>query len=312
MKKAGSRLLQLGLTVVVTWFIIDRLGVSLSELGELNFEQWRPNVLVLAGSILVLLLGYFMSAALWGRMVADLGGPEIPIWRAVRLFMVANMGRYVPGKVWQIAGLAMLAKKEGVSTRIATGSAVLGQGFALIAATAIGLGAFFGPNEEWRTVGWGVVVVLAVLALAVFTPAVFRRLLALWFRVTREEAPARIQGRSSFGLRWLVFYTLNWGVYATAFWLLYLSFGDFAPFIQLGPAFAAGYVAGYVAIFAPAGVGVREAAIIGFLTPVMSLEAATVLAVIARIWTTVVEVVPAGIFAAIHAGESPVVRAGSD
>lgn len=312
MKKAGIRLLQLGLTVMVTWFIIDRLGVSLSDLGESSLEQWRPNLLVLTGSILVLLLGYFMSAALWGRMVADLGGPEIPMWRAVRLFMVANMGRYVPGKVWQIAGLALLAKKEGVSARIATGSAVLGQGFALIGATVLGLGAFFGPNEEWRTVGWVGVMVVSVLALGVFTPAVFGRLLALWFRVTGEEAPARLQRRSTFGLRWLAFYTLNWAVYATAFWLLYLSFGDFAPFIQMGPAFAAGYVAGYLAFFAPAGVGVREAAIIGFLTPAMSIEAATVLAVIARIWTTVVEVVPAGIFAALHAVESPAVRAGSD
>ena len=154
MKKAGIRLLQLGLTVVVTWFIIDRLGVSLSELGDLSLEEWRPNVLVLTGSILVLLLGFFMSAALWGRMVVDLGGPEIPMWRAVRLFMIANLGRYVPGKVWQIAGLALLAKKEGVPARIATGSAVLGQGFAIMGATVLGLGAFFGPNEEWRTIGW--------------------------------------------------------------------------------------------------------------------------------------------------------------
>ncbi|MFV2006704.1 MAG: lysylphosphatidylglycerol synthase domain-containing protein [Longimicrobiales bacterium] len=312
MRKAGTRLLQLGLTVAVTWFIIDRLGVSFGELSELNLERWRPNMLVLTGSILVLLLGYFMSAALWGRMVADLGGPAIPMWRAVRLFMVANMGRYVPGKVWQIAGLALLAKKEGVSARIATGSAVLGQGFALLGATAIGLGAFFGPNEEWRIIGEVAMAVVVVLAFAIFIPAVFGRLLTLWSRVTREEVPARLQGRSTFGLRWVAFYTLNWAVYAAAFWLLYLSFGDFAPFIQLGPAFAAGYVAGYVAIFAPAGVGVREAAIIGFLTPVMSIEAATVLAVIARVWTTAVEVVPAGIFAVLHASESSPLQTGSE
>ncbi|GMR13334.1 MAG: lysylphosphatidylglycerol synthase transmembrane domain-containing protein [Gemmatimonadota bacterium] len=312
MKGAGIRLLQLVLTVVVTWVIIDRLGVSFGELRELNLEQWRPNLLVLTGSGLVLLFGYFMSAALWGRMVVDLGGPAIPMWRAVKLFMIANMGRYVPGKVWQIAGLALLAKKEGVSARIATGSAVLGQGFALLGATVIGLGLFLGPNQEWRTFGEVATIVVVALLLAILTPAVFGRLLTLWFRLTGEEAPVRLRGRSTFGVRWLALFTLNWGVYATAFWLLYVSFGDFAPFIQLGPAFAAGYVAGYVAIFAPAGVGVREAAIIGFLTPVMSIEAATVLAVIARIWTTAVEVVPAGIFAVLHAAERPAAPTGSD
>jgi hypothetical protein len=44
----------------------------------------------------------------------------------------------------------------------------------------------------------------------------------------------------------------------------------------------------------------------------MSIEAATVLAVIARVWTTAVEVVPAGIFAVLHASESAAVRTGSD
>jgi len=312
MKKAGVRLLQLGLTVVVTWFIVDRLGVSFGELREVPVEEWQPNLLVLAGASGVLLFGYLMSAALWGRLVTDLGGPEIPMWRAVRLFMVANLGRYIPGKVWQIAGLALLAKREGVSARIATGSAILGQGFALVGATALGLAAFFGPNEAWRPLGWAGVWIVALLTLGLFSPTAFGRLLTLWFRMTGEEAPTRLQGRSTFGVRWLGLYTLNWAVYATAFWLLYLSFGDFAAFIQIGPAFAAGYVAGYVAFFAPAGVGVREAAIIGFLTPVMSLEAATVMAVVARIWTTLIEVVPAGVFALLHGAEASLEPIGNE
>ena len=36
----------------------------------------------------------------------------MPVWTTVRVFMVANLGRYVPGKIWQIAGLAYLAKRE--------------------------------------------------------------------------------------------------------------------------------------------------------------------------------------------------------
>jgi uncharacterized membrane protein YbhN (UPF0104 family) len=57
-------------------------------------------------------------------------------------------------------------------------------------------------------------------------------------------------------------------------------------------------------LFAPAGVGVREGALIALLTPYMGAAAAGVLAVVARIWTTAVELVPAGVFWLRHLTEA--------
>jgi hypothetical protein len=90
---------------------------------------------------------------------------------------------------------------------------------------------------------------------------------------------------------------VNWGIYATAFWLFYLSFGEWRTFFQVGPAFAAAYVAGYIAVFAPAGAGIREGVLVVLLQPIMAREAAVVLAVIARLWTTAIELIPAALLA---------------
>ena len=49
-------------------------------------------------------------------------------------------------------------------------------------------------------------------------------------------------------------------------------------------------------VLAPAGLGPREGFLIIFLTPHLSAAPAGVLAIVARVWTTLVEVVPAGIF----------------
>ncbi len=49
-------------------------------------------------------------------------------------------------------------------------------------------------------------------------------------------------------------------------------------------------------LFAPAGIGVREGALIALLTPHLGAPAAGVLAIVARLWTTGVELVPAGAF----------------
>ena len=131
----------------------------------------------------------------------------------------------------------------------------------------------------------------------VVIPRFFRHVVAFWFRLTRTDPPGEGLGNGNAGLRWLALYVLNWGIYATAFWLLYLSFGEWRTFLQVGPAFAAAYVAGYVAIFAPAGAGIREGVLVVSLQPVMAGEAAFVLAVIARLWTTAVELIPAALLA---------------
>ncbi len=302
MRKFGLPLLQVGLTVVVTWFIFDRVGVDLARLGALESGEWRPRPVLFVASCLVLMAGYLWSASVWGRLVHDLGGPRLTVWTSVRVFMVANLGRYVPGKVWQIAGLAYLAKRVGVPAGVATGAAILGQGIAVLGAALVGLGVLLGANELWGGIGrweWvvGVGGAVAIISVVVI-PGLFRPVVAFWFRLTRTDPPDDGLGRGNAGLRWLTLYVVNWGIYATAFWLLYLSFGEWRTFLEVGPAFAAAYVAGYLAIFAPAGAGIREGILVVLLQPIMAREAAVVLAIIARLWTTAVELIPAGLLAA--------------
>lgn len=294
--------LQLVLTVLVTWFVADRVGLSFGELGRLDLTRWQVRWLPLVGSCVVLAAGYAMSSLLWGRMVHELGGPRLPPWTSVRVFMVANLGRYVPGKVLQIAGLTWLAGREGVPPAVAAVAAVLGQAVALLGATVVGLGAFFGPDERWRLWGWIGLGLVAIFIVLTSLPATTAWLERGWLRLaTRGERADDVAVPSlggGFGLRWTALYAVNWGIYATAFWLLYMGLEGFVPFLQAGPAFAAGYVAGYVAVFAPAGVGVREASLVAFLAPVLAPEPALALAVVARLWTTAVEVVPAALLAA--------------
>lgn len=279
----------------MTWFIVDRVGFGMEELTALGPGAWLPeSPLLFVAASMLLLTGYFLSAALWGRIVTDLGGPTVPLWEAVRLFMIANLGRYIPGKVWQIAGLAALARTRGVPAATATGAAVLGQGIALAAATLVGLGALLQGGEAMR--GWGLVaaVIVSVGLVLAAIPAVFRKVAGLWFRVARQDAPEGLG--SVHGIQWVVMYVLNWMLYAFSFWMLVASFGYPADVLPVASAFAAAYVLGYLAIFAPAGIGVREGFLIALLTPHLGLGPAGAVAVIARVWTTVVEVVPAGAF----------------
>ena len=288
------RALQLALTVAVTWFIVDRVGLGLAELAEVDAALWIPDPLLLGAASLLLLAGYGFSAALWGLIVHELGGPRLATGDAVRMFMVANLGRYVPGKVWQIAGLAALARGRGVPAATAATAAVLGQGIALVAAAAVGMGALLGGPASYRR--WGLVgaAVVGVLVVLLAIPTVFRRLAGAWFRLVRAEPPPNLSALH--GLRWLALYLLNWGMYALSFWILARSLGLGGAVLPVASAFAAAYVLGYVMIFAPAGLGPREGFLVVFLTPHLGAGASGVVAVVSRVWTTLVELVPAGIF----------------
>jgi len=63
-------------------------------------------------------------------------------------------------------------------------------------------------------------------------------------------------------------------------------------------------------VFAPAGLGVREGFLIALLTSTIGVGAATALAAASRLWTTVVEVVPAAAFWTRHLATNGVTHSG--
>lgn len=270
-----------------------RVGLGVEDLAALGPEAWRPRPVPLVLSSLLLLAAYVLSAGIWGRMQRELGGPPLRPRESVPVYLVANLVRYVPGKVWQIASLAALARGRGVPVAAATGAAVIGQGAALVAAAALGVPALLASPEPWRT--WGIAGAAAILAALLVTsrPRVFGGLLRAWFRLARAEAPEEVRVRD--GARWLGLYVGNWVLYAAAFALFVRSFGHGGAPLLAGSSFAAAYVIGYVMVFAPAGLGPREGFLIAFLAPHYGAGPAGVVAVAARLWTTLVEVAPAAV-----------------
>jgi len=251
---------------------------------------------MIAASCVLLAAGYAASGWIWGRMVRDLGGPQLSLHDSVRIYMVSNLGRYIPGKLWQIAGMALLARARGVPAPVATAAAVVGQAVALAGATLIGLLVMLSGSTVLA--GWtGWMVGGAALVTALVTiPAFFRPLLRLWLRLVPGDGPQEVPVGAFEGLRWLTLYTLNWGGYAVAFWLLVRGLFQAGELLLVGPAFAAAYVLGYLALFAPAGIGVREGFLVAFLAPSLGGSGAALAAVASRVWTTVIEVIPAGAF----------------
>jgi hypothetical protein len=292
LRRTGKIAFHLLLTGLVTWFILEAVDFSLAELRAFDLKALEVDWGLLVLSSVVLLVAYLFSAGLWGLMVREIGGYEVGFVPALRVFFTANLGRYLPGKLWQIAGLAYLARGEGVPAGTATGAAVLGQAFSLAGATLLGAGVLLGSGRGPGPGGGWVALVLLFVLIGATSPGILKRLLPLWFRLARQTAPGGFRPDHAFGVRWMGLYALGWALQGLGFWVLARSFGFGLTLLEGVPAYPAAYVAGYVALFAPAGVGIREGLLVVFLGPILGAGAA-ILALAARLWATVVELVPA-------------------
>jgi uncharacterized membrane protein YbhN (UPF0104 family) len=302
-RRLGGFLFRLVLTALVTWFIVRAVGLTLADLQAFDLSALRPRWGLLLLSTGVLLLGYLYSASLWGLLVKELGGPEIGTWAAQRVFFTANLGRYLPGKVWQLAGLAYLARREGVPAGTATAAALLGQGFSLAGATLVGLGVLLRGGWGWDLGGkWAAGLLLGLLVVMTL-PAFLRPLVRTLIQRAKGSVPGALWPDPAFGVRWLGLYAVSWILQGGAFWILAKSFGmALDPLLGLS-VFPAAYLLGYLALFAPAGVGVREGFLIVFLNPILGAGGAF-LAVAARLWTTLVELAPALVLAGSYVKSS--------
>jgi uncharacterized membrane protein YbhN (UPF0104 family) len=285
MRRAAGTLVKLALAAVVGVFIWRSLASNWSEFGAIEFD-FRLQLWWIVLAALVTWLTYAIQIASW-RTVLSGWGQHIAYRDAARAWCVANLGRYVPGKLWSVAGLVALAQRSGVAPWAAGASAVVIQA----------LGVATGVIVAAATLRPGTLAVGLAIALAV---AVATLALLAWERAVRWAGST--VGLIA-GLRALPVTTVlasgaltltSWVTYGAAFWCLARGLGlTGLPVAVAVGVFALGYLVGLMAVFVPGGVGVRELAFVGQLTPLLGSGPAIGVSVASRLLLTITEVTAA-------------------
>lgn len=237
----------------------------------------------IAGAALLVILTYVMQIESWRRILAG-WGQRLPFGPAARTWSLANLGRYVPGKVWSVAGLVVLAQRAGVQPGPAAASAfviqavTLGSGVAVVAAVT----PHAAPPLRLALAGLAAVATIVVL---VWRPT------ARWLgRLVSAASPLEPLAPAAV-LAAAVLTVLSWGTYGAALCMLARGLLPDAPLplaTAIG-AFTLGYILGLLALFAPGGVGVRELVLIGMLAPALGSGGAVALSVASRVMLTLME-----------------------
>jgi uncharacterized membrane protein YbhN (UPF0104 family) len=248
-------------------------------------------------------LGYVLLAAVvnvvylactlasWRAVLSDLGSP-LPPRAAFEVFFVSQLGKYVPGGVWHMVAVSELGHDRQVPRRrsvsaIAVATLVgIATGF-VAAVPMLVLAGRAVPERGWL---W-----LAVpVALLLLSPAVLNRLLALAMRVLRLEPPERPMTRrgTATAVAWAL---AGWGVVGAQVWLLGLGLGlARSSLLTVVGAYALAWVAGFLVVVAPAGLGPREVVLGVLLAGALPAGSAVALVLVTRVVQTVVDLAMAG------------------
>lgn len=297
-RKVWVRVLQVAIIAALVYFIGDRVADNWTQIREYD---WKIKPLPLVASLIVMNLALFLMSAVL-RDIFGLFSREIPIRKAYKIAYLAQLGRYIPGKVWQVFGMVYLAGKEGIGKAEALTSFAMAQLFATPPAVlVVWLYIVFGdtPGLELLNLTWLYVVVGAVCVASFafayrpqWVSAAVNRILA---RLGRESI--RIESGKKGGSRILFIYLVGWITYGLAFYLFLISVSSFPPdrFIEAAGAFCAAYLIGYWSILTPGGIGVREAVMVLLLEPFFPPGVAAAVAAFARLWSIVGELIASGV-----------------
>lgn len=263
------------------------------NLDTLREFEWhlRPGSLLL--SLLALVTVLVAGVAYWAVVLRGFGirAPLVPL---ARTWFLANLSRYIPGVVWQFISLAQFGGSAGLTPVVSITSLLVQMGFMLLSAAALGvlvlpaspLGAAYPLLGQLR---W-----LAPLVLLAVHPALIRVLVKLLGKVSRR-ATLDWNGSWVQGIGMLLLATVLWLAYGVAFFLFLRAFVDLP--LSLLPAVTAihamAFLVGYMAFFAPAGLGFKDAALTLLLAGLLPSSVAASLAVIARLWSIAGEAIPA-------------------
>lgn len=284
---------------VVLFFAARSLAGQWGQVGtrltHLQFGwQW-----IAAASVLVL-VSFALLIEGW-RRVLGAWDSRLPFRHAARIWFLSNLGKYVPGNIWSLTAMGVMARERGISGIAAAGSSVIMQMVSLATGAAIVM------VTGAKLLGEPLLVGAAVLLLIIGLLAAPRLLppLATWVGnlTGREIAPPTVPATSIWTAA--VASSLSWLLYGLAFQLFVHGMlgsapGEISSYIAV---YSAAYILGFISPIAPAGLGVREFTLAAFMTQLgLANEAdAALIAIAARLWLTIVELVPSGLYIAAGA-----------
>jgi glycosyltransferase 2 family protein len=281
--RTASRAIRIAIALVA----VTLLGVSIGrQWGSVTAALHRLGWGWFLLSFAAVLVGLLFSNFAWRTVMADLGSP-LPIGPGLRVFFMAQIGKYLPGAVWPFVAQMELGRTLGVPRRRSALGGLVFVG--LHCATGLLIASALLPFADRDVAGryWWLLALTPVL-LVVLHPKVLSPLLDRGFRLLKREPLERPLTLGN-TVRACGFLVVTWVFYGLSLLALAGPLGLTGPgsfFLATG-GYALAWCAGVLVLgIVPAGIGIREIVLAAVLVPVLGKAEATTVVAASRIVQT--------------------------
>ena len=226
---------------------------------------------------------------------------------AFTLFHLANITRYLPGRIWGVVRILSLSKGFGLSKTAVGSSLTLHVGIETALGGLIAMSVLF--SDGMRQTATGVLETFSGHTL-LLTLAVMVCLAGFVFLIPKLARHAKaflkiltpLLKTASLWVTVLAAHSLLWLCQGLAFFLFVRSFApvQWADAGVLTSSFAFAWIVGFLSFLTPGGLGIREGLLGLLLANYMHLSQATSVALLCRLWMLSTEILLAGMAFLLH------------
>jgi len=289
-----SRLFSLGQVLVVS-LILFFWGRALAENWRTFVTYpWQFHWGYLLLSFGLLILEILTAASIWWRALA-LVGNRIPWLLGMQLFFRAQIARYLPGGVWDMVGRFVLGSQAGVGKRSMAASMGLEMGVQVLSGSMFLLLALALRSDLETRAYFGLGLGIVAGAMLFLSPPVFTFFVNTLLNLLKKP---RLDMDLTYGGIFQLFLMRLFGhlLMGLGFACLVLGVSS-TPVGQiplLTAAFVGAWLIGYLAVFIPMGVGVREGMLVLLTGGFLPFSVATVAGVGYRLLIAIRDLAIAG------------------
>jgi glycosyltransferase 2 family protein len=288
MKK--DKLLKIAKYVVILlifFFIFRYLYLNFSNL---KFSDLKFNAGFLLLSVLIYLLHLLCNALIW-HVITMQNHCAINIFEAIKLRVYSDFGKYIPGKVFTYGILLFSYEKHKVPKKTIAACSIQEFIISMLAAVVLSFFSIFISDIQGIEHYKFIFLILALACLLIVYAPLLQFVMNVFFRIFKKE---KIVLTTSFGkiILTLFLFLNSWLIFGWSFYFFINSFYSLPVtyYFFITGAFAIAGIIGFVSVFAPAGLGVREGVMIFTLSFALTAAISSLISLLSRIWMTLCEI----------------------
>lgn len=277
------------LTLVVFYYVWITVHANWAQVRGYS---WDFNPALMGVSALMFWAAYAYLAWVWGK-VLEYTGHGVSYRDAWDTYYIGNLGRYIPGKVWTIAGTAWIADRRGLPAAKTGTASVFAQAYSIISSFVFL--AFFliikGAHVDGLDFRWLIPLIIVFTVVFIIPHNMEWLINRMLSALGRDSISLGLTvGKAS---RIVCWYFISWLLFGVAYWLFMAAVTNDSSLslVILTAVFSAAYVGGFLAIFVPGGLGVREGLMSVMLAGTVPQAVGILTAFLVRLLVTAIELV---------------------